>query len=106
MFGKYPLSNACGQGRYAGLSLASYQDSNLYTKEEAFMVCPVNSATVDFGSTKGVFDGAPLPLETQPRASMGKFTGTWDSSLFDTDTQIMGKNDPLSALSANSMSDD
>ena len=70
------------------------------------MACPVDSATVAFASTKGVFDGAPPPLEYHPRASTDMFTGAWDPSLFDTDTQILGKIHPLSAPSANSMSDD
>lgn len=106
VFGKYPMSNACGQGRYSGISMASYQDLNRCAEEEAFMACPIDPATVARASTKGIFDGSPPPLECYPRTPAEMFTGAWDPSLFNTGTQTMGKIDPSSIPSANSVSDD
>jgi len=96
------MSNACGQGRYAGLSLAAYQDSNPCAEDEALMACPVNPATVAVASTKGIYEGSPPPLECYPRTPTEMFTGAWDPSLFNADGQTMGKVDPSSIPSANS----
>lgn len=102
VFGRYPISNSCGQGRYAGLSLASYQDSNPCAEDEAFMACPVDPTTVTVATTRGIFNGAPPPLECHPRTPTEVFTGAWDPSLFSEDGQTLGRIDPSSIPSANS----
>jgi len=109
VFGKYPLSNSCGQGRSVGVSMVSYEDSNPCADHEASMACPVDPETIAVAETHGIFVGAPPPLECFPRTATDKFTGGWDPSLScledgcnSYDGQMVGNIDPLSIPTVNS----
>lgn len=80
LFGKYPLANSCGQGRFAGLSKVPYQDSNKCAYDEVDMACPVVLQMRAVAETHGIFAGAPPPLECHPRSTTEAFAGAWDPS--------------------------
>lgn len=73
--GKYPLSNACGQGG------KSYQDMTCPV-DEKHMECPVKTTMATRAVTHsnwGTFPGAPTHLFCQPKSTDGShFTGFWD----------------------------
>jgi hypothetical protein len=73
--GKYPLSNACGQGG------KSYQDMTC-PEDERHMECPVKTSMTTRAVTHanwGAFPGAPTHLFCQPKSTDGSpFTGFWD----------------------------
>ncbi|KAK1739219.1 hypothetical protein QTG54_009762 [Skeletonema marinoi] len=73
--GKYPLSNACGQGGQ------SYQDMTC-PEDEKHMECPVKTTMTTRAITHanwGAEPGAPAPLFCQPKSVDGTpYTGFWD----------------------------
>lgn len=111
VFGRYPLSNSCGQGRYVGVASATYEDSNPCSDDDAFMACETNLEMTAIAETHGIFVGAPPPLECYPSTATERFTGAWDPSLSceqdgcnTYEGQTMGNIDPDSVPTANSVS--
>ncbi len=111
VFGLYPLSNSCGQGRFAGLSSVSYEESNPCSASEAFMACEVDADMRAVAETKAIFVGAPPPLECYPTTATEMFTGAWDPSLScekdgcsSYEGQTMGNIDLESIPTSNSVS--
>jgi len=107
VFGNYPISNSCGQGRFAGASMVSYEDSNQCAENEAFMACEADVDMTAVAETRAIFAGAPPPLECFPSTTNERFTGAWNPSLGCSDCssyggQTMGNIDPLSIPTANS----
>ena len=111
VFGRYPLANSCGQGRFTGQSMVSYEESNQCAEDEAFMACDVDLDMSAVATTHGIFAGAPPPLECHPSTTTEKFTGAWDPTLScvedgcnDYYGQTIGGVDPQSVPTANSVS--
>ena len=111
VFGRYPLANSCGQGRFIGQSMVSYEESNQCAEDEAFMACDVDLDMSAVATTHGIFAGAPPPLECHPSTTTEKFTGAWDPTLScvedgcnDYYGQTIGGVDPQSVPTANSVS--
>jgi len=111
VFGKYAIANSCGQGRFAGVSMVAYQDSNPCADQDSIMACPIDPTMTAVAETHGIFAGAPPPLECHPNAMAGgkRFTGAWDPSLSCAgdgcvayDGQRAGNVDPASVPTANS----
>jgi len=112
VFGKYAIANSCGQGRFGGVSMVSYQDSNPCADEDTFMACPIDPTMTTVAETHGIFAGAPPPLECYPNTMTDeeeRFTGAWDPSLSCAgdgcvayDGQRLGNVDPASVPTANS----
>eukprot|EP00986_Skeletonema_menzelii_P000462 scaffold132_cov119-Skeletonema_menzelii.AAC.5 len=108
VFGRYPLANSCGQGRFSGVTRTSYDAANQCTSEESFMACPVDPYMTVTAESRVIWAGAPPPLECFP-ATNDKGTGGWDSNLSCTadgcshyDGQVKGNIDPNSIPSPNS----
>ncbi|KAL7439549.1 hypothetical protein ACHAXM_006766 [Skeletonema potamos] len=108
IYGRYPLSNSCGQGRSSGVSDASYDATNQCTDEESDVACPVDPAMTAIAETMVTWEGAPPPFECFP-ATDDNGTGSWDSTLSCTaqgcsyyDGQVKGGIDPDSIPSSNS----
>lgn len=80
VFGMYPLSNACGQGRFTG-STSEYASSNQCTAEEASMACQVDANMKAIAETQATWPGAPPPLECYPTTSPARVTGAWNPLL-------------------------
>jgi len=114
VFGKYAIANSCGQGRFGGVSMVSYQDSNPCADEDTFMACPIDPTMTTVAETHGIFAGAPPPLECYPNTMTDeeeRFTGAWDPSLSCAgdgcvayDGQRLGNVHPASVPTANSVS--
>ena len=111
VFGRYPLANSCGQGRFIGQSMVSYEESNQCAEDEAFMACDVDLDMSAVATTHGIFAGAPPPLECHPSTTTERFTGAWDPTLScvedgcnDYYGQTIGGVDPQSIPTANSVS--
>ena len=111
VFGRYPIANSCGQGRFGGVSMVPYEDANPCAEDEAHMACDGNVEMAAVAETHGIFRGAPPPLECFPRTATKRFTGAWDPSLSCLEDgcgsysgQTMGNLDPLSVPTANSVS--
>ena len=110
VFNRYPISNSCGQGRFAGTSAAvSYEDANPCAGHEAFMACPVDLSMSAVAETHGIFVGAPPPLACYPKFSEESGIGAWDPTLScqddgctSYDGQKMGAVDPESIPTKNS----
>jgi hypothetical protein len=81
VFGNYPLSNACGQGGFTGLSSASYADTNACKDEEAHLACKVDPSMKSTAATMGAWAGAPPPLECFPKTTATMVTGAWNPLL-------------------------
>mmetsp|Transcript_12609 Transcript_12609/g.25139 ORF Transcript_12609/g.25139 Transcript_12609/m.25139 type:complete len:1258 (+) Transcript_12609:175-3948(+) len=108
VFGRYPLANSCGQGRYSGVTHTSYDAANQCTDEESFLACPVDPSMTATAESKVIWAGAPPPLECFP-ATNDEGTGAWDSTLSCPaegcsyyDGQVKGNIDPNSIPSSNS----
>jgi len=108
VFGRYPISNACGQGRFSGLADAAYEDTNQCEEDEASMACSVDPDMTAIALTNPQWAGAPPPLECYPNYN-GEGTGAWDSLLSCTkdgcnfyDGQVRGSIDPSTVPSSNS----
>jgi len=111
VFGKYAIANSCGQGRFGGVSMVSYQDSNPCADQDTIMACPIDPTMTAVAETHGIFAGAPPPLECHPNTMAGeeRLTGAWDPSLSCAgdgcvayDGQRLGNVDPASVPTANS----
>lgn len=108
VFGTYPIANSCGQGKHAGMSTTSYEDSNLCSEDETFMSCEVDPQMTAVANTHGIFSGAPPPLECYPSTTI-QYTGAWNPALSCIENgcssypgQTMGSIDPDSMPTANS----
>ncbi|KAL7452015.1 hypothetical protein ACHAWC_003762, partial [Mediolabrus comicus] len=108
IFGRYPLANSCGQGKFSKIADSSYEDTNQCSNDESFMACSVDSAMMASAETKKTWDGAPPPLECYPSTN-NEGTGAWDSNLSckaegcnSYEGQVKGAVDPNSVPSSNS----
>jgi hypothetical protein len=108
VFGRYPLANSCGQGRFSGVTDTPYDATNQCTDEESFVACPVDPAMTTIAESKVTWAGAPPPLKCFPTTN-NEATGAWDSNLSCTeegciyyDGQVKGNIDPTSVPSSNS----
>ena len=109
VFGMYPLSNACGQGKFTGTSNVPYEDANQCKEEEAFMACTVSPGMKATAETKGGWAGSPPPFECFPNPAGLLSTGAWNPFLSCADDgcnyydgQVRGGIDPTSIPSSNS----
>ena len=102
-------SNACGQGRFTGISTVPYEDANKCKDDEAFMACEIDPDMKAIAETNGGWSGAPPPLECFPKTSAVSVLGAWDPSLSCVDDgcnyydgQVKGNIDPMSIPTSNS----
>jgi hypothetical protein len=113
VFGRYPLSNACGQGGRLNIGSAPYEDSNPCSEDEAFMACEVDVEMSIVAETQETFVGAPPPLACFPTTTDDTHTGAWNPSLSCEESgcstyirQSMGSLDPLSIPAKNTFGKD
>jgi hypothetical protein len=80
VFGYYPISNACGQGGFGGVSVP-YTEGNKCKEEDAHMACQVDPTMETVAVTVGTWAGAPPPLQCFPKTSALLETGAWNPLL-------------------------
>lgn len=108
VFGYYPISNACGQGGFGGLSVP-YTEANKCKEEDAHMACQVDPTMETVAVTVGAWAGSPPPLQCFPKTSAQLETGAWNP-LLDCeedgcgfyDGHVQGNIDPYTTPASNS----